>query len=166
MSLFDADSDTYPQPLPISKLSLHVTQWQEKKNSENQLTHYQLNGWEDAKASDPVYLISLARYLLTREQAGKLLVHCEAGVGRAGTFTQLLLMVRAHDAEELTAGNAIKWFVESMINSREQRGTHAFVLNDSQVHMLLKALAQLTGIAEADIFKGVEQSLAQFRQPQ
>ena len=97
------------------------------------------------------------RYLLAAGCADKLMVNCKSGLGRTGTFVQLLLMLDALDKGELKPDNAFTWFIESISVSRRNRGFNQFVQSGAPFEMLLQCLVNLTQVDEKQILSAVNQ---------
>lgn len=136
-------------PVPAG-CSMHI-------RKKDDLFHYQLTGWADYKKADPDSFIAFARYLLASGCAEKLMVHCRAGLGRTGTFVQILLMTEAASGGELTRENALVWFLESIANSRQNRGFNQYVQSSEQFEMLLQCLVRVTGVDEQSLYAGLNQ---------
>jgi len=66
-------------------------------------------------------LIRLANYYRD-SQAGPMIVHCSAGIGRAGTFIATDIMIRAHSSNSKTEkGCPPRTVMDTVIHLREQR---------------------------------------------
>lgn len=144
---------TLPDFPSQNELSLKVSLCQEYP----EVRHYQLDGWPDGGRTNIEVLSVLIRHLAETRGAGGLMVHCQQGLGRTGCFVQLMLMMQALESGELNKDNAFQWFVGSLNHSRENRGFNQYVQNATQFQMLLEGLMQLTGVAEQQLVREVNQ---------
>jgi len=105
------------------------------KNKESyNLSHYHYKGWPDYGVANPEDFISLIKDVNSLKHTGPMVVHCSAGIGRAGTFIATYSLVQDH-----AKGCFVMSVAKRVLELRDQR--RGMVQTDGQYHLIYQGLS-------------------------